>query len=109
MSILFLIKKPHSFYAENFSGKNNLVINWAKEIKEKLKINVCAAHEKKRNMIIIDPSQSTSGKIGRVPYSLHIDKNKINGVGCVVENENAKLLENLTADKIVNSKLFKAI
>ena len=105
----FFNKKPHSFYITNFSGKNNLVIKWAKEISEKTKIKTCATHEKKRNMIIIDPSQSTSGKIGRVPYSLHVSNGKINGVGYVVNNETVKFLESLTAEKIVRNDLMKKI
>lgn len=104
----FFKKRPSSFYTKNFSGKNNLVIKWAREISDKSKINVGAGHEEKRN-IIIDPSQSPSGKIGRVPYSLHINKNKIDGVGYVVEKENAKFLEGLTAEKIIKKRLIKKI
>jgi len=105
----FFKKSPSSFYTDNFSGKDSLTSKWAKEIDENLKINVVAGHERKRGKIIIDPSQSPSGKIGRVPYSLHISKNKIDGVGYVVGNENINFLESLTAEKIIKEKLIKKI
>lgn len=54
---------------------------WAKEIKEKLKINVIGGHEKIKNTINIDPSQTPSGKLARAPFCLHFkDAGTVDGI-----------------------------
>lgn len=63
---------------ESFIGR------WAEEISEKTGIKVRGGHEKKKNYIVLDPSQTPSGKLARVPFSLHFEKKskKIDGI-CV--------------------------
>ncbi len=83
--------RPNSFYEKNFMfSKNDPLASftgrWAGQIKNELKINVAGGHEKLPNVISIDPSQTPSGKLARVPLgSLHMeDAGTIDGISIPV-------------------------
>jgi hypothetical protein len=87
--VLFFLDKlmPSSFYDEHFQySKNdperNFTGKWAKKINEQVEFKVAGGHERQGNSINIDPSQTPSGKLCRVPLgSLHMkDAGTINGV-----------------------------
>jgi hypothetical protein len=78
---------PNSFYDKFFMfSKNDPLASftgkWAEEIRKELKINVTGGHEKIAKFLSIDPSQTPSGKLARVPLgSLHMkDARTIDGV-----------------------------
>lgn len=83
---------------ESFVGR------WAEEISKTTGIKVIGGHEKQKGCIVLDPSQTPSGKLARAPFSLHFEKNpirkekSIDGI-CVPLNE--KMLE----DKQIIRKL----
>ncbi|MEM2954916.1 MAG: hypothetical protein QW625_03145 [Candidatus Nanoarchaeia archaeon] len=98
--------KPNEFYEKYFmySKKDPLASftgRWAEEVKKEIKANVSGGHEKIPNVLSIDPSQTPSGKLARVPLgSLHMaDAKTINGVSIPIDLkdlENPKLTEKLT-------------
>lgn len=59
-----------------FTGK------WAKKIGENFSFKVAGGHEKKKGTLVLDPSQTPSGKLARAPFSLHVSKDwkEIDGV-----------------------------
>jgi hypothetical protein len=78
---------PSSFYDEHFQySKNdperNFTGKWAKKINELVEFKVAGGHERQGNSINIDPSQTPSGKLCRVPLgSLHMeDPETMNGI-----------------------------
>ncbi len=87
--VLFFLDEPMpgSFYDKHFQySKNdperNFTGKWAKKINEEVEFKVTGGHERQGNSINIDPSQTPSGKLCRVPLgSLHMkDPETINGV-----------------------------
>jgi len=87
--VLFFLDelKPSSFYEEHFQySKNdperNFTGKWAKKINERVEFKVAGGHERQGNSINIDPSQTPSGKLCRIPLgSLHMeDPETINGI-----------------------------
>ena len=91
--VLFILNRvmPGSFYDEHFQySKNdperNFTGKWAKKINEQVEFEVAGGHERQGNSINIDPSQTPSGKLCRVPLgSLHMkDSKTINGVSVPV-------------------------
>jgi hypothetical protein len=85
--IFFDEKKPNSFYERYFQySKHNPLSSftgrWAKRIDEGLDFKVVGGHEKISKAINIDPSQTPSGKLCRVPLgSLHMfDARTVDGV-----------------------------
>lgn len=78
---------------------------WAKEITNKTKIKVIGGHENKKNTIVLDPSQTPSGKLARVPFSLHFKKpaknqDSIDGICLPI---NTKMLEDKNLVKKLKS------
>lgn len=54
---------------------------WAQKLNNKLGLRVLGSHKKVKNAIILDPSQTPSGKLCRSPFSLHMaSENKADGV-----------------------------
>jgi len=54
---------------------------WAQKLNNKLGVKVLGSHEKVKNAVILDPSQTPSGKLCRAPFSLHMASDKeIDGV-----------------------------
>lgn len=87
--VLFFLDElmASSFYDEHFQySKNdperNFTGKWAKKINELVEFKVAGGHERQGNSINIDPSQTPSGKLCRVPLgSLHMeDPETMNGI-----------------------------
>ena len=107
--VLFFLDKsmPSSFYDEHFQySKNdperNFTGKWAKKINEQVEFKVAGGHERQGNSINIDPSQTPSGKLCRIPLgSLHMkDPETINGVSVPITEEmlyNEDLVSKLTS------------
>jgi len=110
----------NSFYNENisFSSKNpenSFTEKWAKRIDEQLDFKVVASHERNNNTINIDPSQTPSGKLSRIPLgALHMaDSKTIDGVSVPLTDdqlEDKQLTDNLMKfqplDIIKNISIF---
>jgi hypothetical protein len=96
--MLFLDKpQPASFYDKHFQySKNDPLASytgrWVDVLKDLAGHKVSGGHEKKEGILTIDPSQTPSGKLCRVPLgSLHMkDANTIDGVSIPVTE---KMLE----------------
>ncbi|MGB9979335.1 hypothetical protein [Methanobacterium sp.] len=107
--VLFFLDEsmPSSFYDEHFQySKNdperNFTGKWAKKINEQVEFKVAGGHERQGNSINIDPSQTPSGKLCRVPLgSLHMkDPETINGVSVPITEKmlyNENLVPKLTS------------
>ena len=103
--IIFLDKKkPNSFYGKYFQyskhdPKSSFTGRWADEVNKQTKFQVIGGHDKRPNIINIDPSQTPSGKLCRIPLgSLHMkDAKTIDGISIPLTK---KLLEknNLVED-----------
>ena len=103
---LMLSKKlPHSAYEKYFAfHKDTLTTKWANNITAKTKVNVRAGHERKKGAIILDTSATPSGKLARLPYSLHLNHNgELTGVAVPLKEKDLKpglfKLGKLTPDK----------
>ena len=67
---------------ESFTGR------WANAIQKKTKIKVQGGHEKLKGGINIDPSQTPSGKLARVPFSLHMKSaTEVDGVALPLDEK----------------------
>ena len=83
-------KKPDSF-----------IVKWASAIEKETGIKVKAGHEKVKGAIILDSSNTPSGKLARAPFSLHTKGyNEIDGVA-------VPLSEKQLSDKNLASRLKK--
>jgi hypothetical protein len=111
-----LLNEPEdkSFYEKYLSfGKkkeNNFTTKWADAISKKLNMQVLPGHERKKDAIIIDSSNTPPGKLARAPFSLHIkDYKTIDGVSIPLsekELEDAKIVKKLrkiTPEKVLNN------
>lgn len=101
--------EPNSFYEKYFQyskkyPERNFTGKWAKKVDEQVEFKIVGGHERQENSINIDPSQTPSGKLSRVPLgSLHMeDPNTVDGVS-VPLTEKMLYDEDLT-DKLVNYK-----
>ena len=99
--------EPNSFYEKYFQySKNdperNFTGKWAKKVDEQVEFRVVGGHERQGDSINIDPSQTPSGKLSRVPLgSLHMkDPDTVDGVSVPI-TEKMIYDENL-ASKLVN-------
>lgn len=114
--IYLTLKKPVDidFYNEYLSygkGKEkSFLVKWASNISEKLKIKVEAGHEKTKNKIILDSSNTPSGKLARAPFSLHIKNYKeFDGIAIPISEESltnknlVRELRKLTPEKVIKS------
>lgn len=79
--------RPNAFYDQHFMfSKNDPLASftgkWAEQIRKETKVKVAGGHEKIAGFLSIDPSQTPSGKLARVPLgSLHMkDAKTVNGV-----------------------------
>ncbi|AEA46858.1 hypothetical protein [Archaeoglobus veneficus] len=79
--------QPPEFYEEKvqYHSKGALFKSWTdvwvRQIKQKVSFKVAGGHEKKEDHIIIDPSQTPSGKLARVPLGcLHMKDFEPDGV-----------------------------
>ena len=115
--IYLLLKKPVNLgsYNKNLAYHKDFPLDsftgrWAQEIRKKLKINVQGGHEKTPKHITIDPSGTPSGKLARVPFSLHMkNAREIDGVAIPLnekelEDKNlVKKLRALTPEKVLKN------
>jgi hypothetical protein len=54
---------------------------WVRKIRQRVGFKVTGGHEKRENCIVIDPSQTPSGKLARVPLGcLHIKNYQPDGI-----------------------------
>lgn len=123
---VFLLLKnsiPASDYAKLFqySEKNPLATftgKWAAEVQKSVSFKAEGGHEKKPKTITFDPSQTTSGKLCRSPFSLHMkDANTVDGVDVPLtvemleESSLVKQLQSYDADKVIRelSSLAKCL
>jgi hypothetical protein len=121
--MLFLKKPmPNSFYVDNFQfSKNDPLNNFTGRWVEKIKsqgLKVSGGHEK-TDYIIVDPSQTPSGKLCRVPLgSLHMkDALTVDGVSIPLKREMleekdlVKQMRDYTPKKVVEElkELFSRI
>jgi len=79
--------QPPEFYEEKIQYHSKGVLFeswtdiWVRKIKHKVEFKVTGGHEKKEDYIVIDPSQTPSGKLARVPLGcLHIKNFKPDGM-----------------------------
>jgi DNA primase len=112
---LLLNKKINlDFYNQYLSyGKNkpdSFITKWAQEITRKTKIQVKPGHEREKLAIILDSSNTPSGKLARAPFSLHIKGyDEADGVSIPLaekdlENRNIILeLKKLTPQKVLKN------
>ena len=100
--VYLLLKKriDLKFYNEYLSywekKTESFIMKWADEITKKTKIETRAGHEKSDKFIILDSSNTPSGKLARAPFSLHIkDYKNYDGI-CVPVSLTDLNKENLT-------------
>ncbi|MBI2672843.1 hypothetical protein HYX19_01145 [Candidatus Woesearchaeota archaeon] len=103
--LLFLDKKINNAFYEakiQYSKKDPLVSfigRWALEVSKKVGFNVIGGHERIKDKMNIDPSQTPSGKLARAPFSLHMkDALTVDGIALPVlikELDDAKLIDRL--------------
>jgi len=107
--VLFFLDKlmPGSFYDEHFQylkndPERNFTGKWVKKINDQVEFTVVGGHERHVNSMNIDPSQTPSGKLCRVPLgSLHMkDAAAIDGVSVPITEK--MLYEDDLAYKLVN-------
>lgn len=88
---LFLKKSiSHDFYEKHIAYSKNEIIpsfirKWAEKITKETGIQVTGGHEKTKDVIILDPSGTPSGKLARVPFSVHVKNNKIDAIAELVD------------------------
>ncbi|MCX6742104.1 MAG: hypothetical protein NTX24_02935 [Candidatus Pacearchaeota archaeon] len=92
--VYLLLEKPinHNFYEKYLSYSKNEKIpsfigKWAKSISKNTGISVTGGHEKTKDIIILDPSGTPSGKLARVPFSIHIKNDKIDSIARFISLE----------------------
>jgi DNA primase len=114
--LLFLKKFPHSFYNKYFqytkdAPEASLIGKWAKKLNGNLKgVKVSGGHQKLPNTIILDPSQTPSGKLARAPFSLHMaSATEVDGVAIPLSEKQlndkslVKKLRAYTPEKVINN------
>jgi hypothetical protein len=112
--VLLLLKNKINleFYSKYLSyGKkkqDSFIMKWAKSITEKTNIEVSAGHEKSDRFIILDSSNTPSGKLARAPFSLHVKNSEEYDGICVpvslneLGNKNLIIkLRSLTPEKVL--------
>ncbi len=99
--------EPNSFYEKYFQySKNdperNFTGKWAKKVDQQVDFKVVGGHERQEDSISIDPSQTPSGKLSRVPLgSLHMDNPEtVDGVSIPIAKK--MLYDRSLTDKLVN-------
>lgn len=66
----------------------SFIMNWADKIAKETGLNVKAGHEREKDAIILDSSNTPSGKLARAPFSLHVKGyNEIDGVAVPVSEQ----------------------
>ncbi len=105
--VYLLLKKKidlrfYNKYLSYGSGKNkteSFIMKWAGLVEKNTGIPCRAGHEKSDNFIVLDSSNTPSGKLARAPFSLHIrDGKTVDGV-CVP----------VSADELSDKNLIKRL
>jgi hypothetical protein len=97
--------------------EDSFIMKWAENISKKTGINVKAGHEKEKNAIILDSSNTPSGKLARCPFSLHVSGyNEYDGVAVPLSEKDlndANLVEKLKKikpdDVLENLRVYKKL
>ena len=92
-------------------------MKWVEKIETETGIPVSAGHEKSEKFIILDSSNTPSGKLARCPFSLHIKDGKTYDGVCVPvsisdlsDKDLIRKLEKLTPDDVLkNLKRYKKL
>ncbi len=86
----------------------SFVGRWAAIVKRKTGLEALGGHEKLPGHIIIDPSQTPPGKLGRCPFSLHLsDPSTVDGIAIPLEEKMlddkglVKKLNGYTPDRVL--------
>ncbi len=108
--------QPAKFYVEKLQFHSEGVLFeswtdiWVRKIRQRVSFKVTGGHEKKDNYIIIDPSQTPSGKLGRIPLGcLHIKNFEIDGISIplsesmIYDDDIVEWLRNLTPEYVVKN------
>lgn len=100
-------EKPYSFYKEEVfttteEDVDTITERGVREVGETVETTVVGGHEKEANQVTIDPSQTPSGKLNRVPLgSLHMaDAETVDGVSVPLSRNELfaeEVLDRLTA------------
>ncbi len=84
----------HSFYDKYLSYSKttpslfNLLNPWVRKVRERTGLPVIGGHEKGHDRIVVDPSQTPSGKLARCPFSLHMkDARTVDGIALPLTRE----------------------
>jgi len=81
--------------------EESFIMKWAFLVSKETGLKVKAGHEREKKAIVLDSSNTPSGKLARPPFSLHVSKKgEIDGVA-------VPLSENELKDKTLISKLKK--
>jgi len=89
-------EKPSAFYDEHFEcsqrQKGRFTSRWIDYVKARAEAKILGGHEKQPGVIVIDPSQTPSGKLARSPLgSLHMsDWKTVDGLSLPVKAEQLK-------------------
>jgi len=89
--LLFKAPQPARVYDSAFQySKNEPEANWTGKwvgrMRKNLSFKIAGGHEKLADAIIVDPSQTPSGKLARSPFSLHMkDARTVDGVSVPLE------------------------
>ncbi len=97
-------------YGSRKNKESSFIMKWANKVTKLTRIETRAGHEKSKEFIILDSSNTPSGKLARSPFSLHIKDWKTWDGVCVpvsiseLGDENlVKNLVKLTPDDILNN------
>lgn len=89
--VYLFLDKPikHDFYEKYIAYSRNekipsFIAKWSRLIREKTNIPVTGGHERTKDIIILDPSGTPSGKLARVPFSVHVKDDKIDAIAELV-------------------------
>ncbi len=118
--VYLLLRKQvsHAFYEQYISYKKDIPLEsftgrWIAAIKQELKIPLQGGHEKIKNHITVDPSQTPSGKLARAPFSLHMkNDHEVDGIAVPLtvdalrERNLIQHLEALTPDIVLKHLAF---
>jgi|Deesub1362B_J571_1020462.scaffolds.fasta_scaffold00066_92 hypothetical protein len=108
--------QPPKFYEEKLQFHSGRVLfeswtdMWVRKIRQKVSFKITGGHEKRDNYIVIDPSQTPSGKLARVPLGcLHIRNFEIDGISIplseniIYDDDIVEWLKNLTLEYVVKN------
>jgi hypothetical protein len=112
---LFLFKpQPAGFYEEKIQFHSKEVLfeswtdYWVRQIRQMVDFKVSGGHEKLENHIVIDPSQTPSGKLARVSLGcLHMKNFEPDGVsiplneGMLFDDDIIEFLQSLTPEFVI--------